>query len=124
MRILKAVLAGSLLLIVLGIASAPAAFASPVSVTVNDVQFTANVSGSSVSLSIVCTNTSVCGGWYLGDVTLKGFTFSSFSGTGAPAGYAISNGGQDNKAVGSGGGCNGTQGGQAICWDAPSTLTT
>ena len=97
--------------------------------TNGDIQISATVSSLSgvetVTLDIQCTNVSVCGSWYLGDVTLKGFTFTGNPTLGpSPSGYTIKSGGEDNKAVGAGGGCNGSQGGMAICWDAPSTLGT
>ncbi len=95
-------------------------------ITDTNVQFTANVTNTTVTLDIQCLNTAICGNWYLGDVTLKGFTFSSKPTIGltAPSGYSLLNGGQDNNAVGTGGGCNGTQPGNAVCWEAPTILTT
>jgi len=94
-------------------------------ITDNDVQFTATVTSTSVTLQIQCLDTSVCGSWYLGDVSLKGFTFTGSPSLGsAPSGYTVQNGAQNNDAVGSGGGCNGTQAGMAVCWDAPTTLST
>jgi hypothetical protein len=125
MKFLKALTLPRLL--VLGVAAilcSSVAQANPVSITVNDVMFTANVTSSTVALTIQCTVSSVCGKWYLGDVTLKGFTFTSYSGSSNPAGFNLLNGGQNDDAVGGGGGCNGTQGGKALCWDAPSTLST
>ena len=111
------------LLLVLGcIGFAGAANAD--TVTVGDLTFTATVTGTTATLTIQCTD-SACSNWFLGDVTLKGFNFTGTPMLGsAPAGYALANGGQDNNAVGNGGGCNGTQKGKAVCWDAPSTLTT
>jgi hypothetical protein len=119
-KMAKSVLAGSLLLLMFGIAST--AKANPVSVTVSNVMFTANVTSTNVTLQIQCLVSS-CSSWYLGDVTLKGFTFSGAPTLGsAPAGYFVANGGQDNNAIGNGGGCNGTQGGSAVCWDNDSAL--
>lgn len=103
--------------------------------TNSNVLFTASVTptstGETISLDIQCLNVSVCGNWYLGDVTLKGFSFTGDPTLGpSPTGYTVENGGQDNNAVGSGGGCNGAtkagkgQDGKAVCWDAPSTLGT
>jgi hypothetical protein len=87
------------------------------SFTAGDVFLTGNVSGTTATLTIKCLD-SGCNGWYLGDVTLKGFTFTGSPTLGtAPAGYTVLNGGQDNSGVGDGGGCNGTQGGQGTCWD-------
>lgn len=96
------------------------------SITVNNVQFTATVTATTATLTVQCLDPSVCGDWYLGDLTLKGvdFTGSPTLGT-APSGYTVVNGGQNNNAVGStGGGCNSTQPGQAVCWDASLPLTT
>lgn len=95
------------------------------SITVGSVQFTATVTGTNVTLTVQCLNTAVCGDWYVGDVTVKGFNFTGTPTLGtAPSGYLVMNGGQNNSDVGSGGGCNGTEGGKAVCWDAPSTLGT
>lgn len=88
------------------------------SFTAGDVFLTGNVTGTTATLTIKCLDGG-CNGWYLGDVTLKGFTFTSLTGTGAgtPAGYVAQIGGQNNSAVGSGGGCNGSDLSGAICWD-------
>jgi len=95
------------------------------SITVNNVQFTGTVTATTVTLTVQCLVPASCGTWFLGDVTLKGFTFTGAPSLGtAPSGYTVVNGGQNNDAVGSGGGCDGTQTGSAVCWDAPSTLTT
>ena|SRR5579864_5552918 len=120
MRILKAVLAGSLLLLVLGMAST--AKASPSTFTVNDVVFSGSVSGTTAKLTVQCTVVSVCGNYYLGDVTLKGFTFTTESAGTASGGYTFANGGQNNKSTGTGGGCDGSSLPNAACWDAPGTL--
>jgi len=102
-----------------------ASFAQADTITDSDVQFTATVSGSTVTLQVQCLDTSVCGSWYLGDVSLKGFTFTGSPSLGpAPSGYTVQNGAQNNDAVGGGGGCNSTQTGMAVCWDAPTTLST
>jgi len=95
------------------------------SITDNNVQFTGTVTATTVTLTIQCLVPASCGSWFLGDVTLKGYssTGSPTLGT-APSGYMLVNGGQNNNAVGNGGGCNSTQAGMAVCWDAPSTLTT
>jgi hypothetical protein len=94
--------------------------------TFNDlVEFTGTVTSTTVTLEIQCLVPGTCGDWYLGDVTLKGFTFTGDPTLDtAPSGYTVLNGGQDNNAVGSGGGCNLTQPGQAVCWDAALPLTT
>lgn len=96
--------------------------------TISDggVTFTGTVTGNTVTLQIACDGTVLgCSGWYVGDLSLKGFTFTGSPTTGSPitlSGYSVMNGGQNNKAVGSGGGCNSTQPDQAVCWDAPTTL--
>lgn len=89
------------------------------------VLFTGTVTSTTVTLTVECT-TSTCNGWFLGDVTLKGFKFTGGpTGGSAPTGYSTAtNGGQNNDAVGTGGGCNGKDLGGAVCWDAPSTLST
>lgn len=106
--------------------STAVAHADTMSVTVNNVQFTATVTSTTATLTVQCLDPSVCGDWYLGDVTLKGLDFTGDPTLGtAPSGYTVTNGGQNNNAVGSaGGGCNSTQPGQAICWDASLPLTT
>jgi hypothetical protein len=113
------------LLLVLGcIGFAGAANAD--TVTVGDLTFTATVTGTTATLTIQCTD-AACANWFLGDITLKGLSFTGTPMLGpAPSGYTLVNGGQDNKAVGTGGGCKAGNGlaGQAVCWDAPSTLTT
>ena len=124
MKLIKIALAGSLLLLMLGMASAPAAYANLASVTQNDMMFSASVTGTSVTLDVQCLNASVCGSWLLGDVTLKGFTFTSFSAGSNPSGYTLVNGGQNNGALGDGKGCDGTQTGMALSWDAALPLTT
>jgi hypothetical protein len=95
------------------------------SITVNSITFTGTVTSRTATLEIQCTDLSVCGGWYLGDVTLKGFSY-----TGTPVdvnpnpGFTLAPGGQNNSALSTGGGCNGTQVGTALCWDSTLPLTT
>lgn len=94
-------------------------------ITDTNVRFTASVTSTTMTLDIQCLDTAICGSWFLGDVTLKGVTFTgSPTLNAAPFGYTLENGGQNNNGVGNGGGCNGTQTGSAVCWDALSTLTT
>jgi len=100
------------------------------SVTDDNVKFTGTVTGSLATLTVECISMA-CNGWYLGDVTLKGFMFGSGPTPGMfPAGYTVENGGQNDDAVGNGGGCNGAtksgkgQDGKAVCWDAALPLTT
>jgi len=91
-------------------------------ITDSNIQFTATVTATTATLQIQCL-TAACTSWYLGDVTLKGFTFTGTPTLGtAPSGYTLENGGQDNNGVGNGGGCNGTQTGSAVCWDATLPL--
>ena len=91
--------------------------------TVDDVQFTGTVTATTATLTVQCTDNSVCGGFFLGDVTLKGFTFTTASAGTAPSGYTFTPGGQNNDAVATGCGCDGTDLTGAVCWDAPTTLT-
>ena len=122
-RIMFGVLAAAFCMGIVGLLGASSAQAD--TITDNNVQFTATVTATTVTLQIQCLVPGTCGSWFLGDVTLKGFTFTGGPTLGsAPSGYAVVNGGQDNNGVGNGGGCNGTQTGGAVCWDAPSTLTT
>jgi len=100
------------------------------SVTDDNVKFTGTVTGTLATLTIECIDIT-CNGWRLGDVTLKGFTFTGGPTPGMfPAGYTVENGGQNDDAVGNGGGCNGAtksgkgQDGKAVCWDAALPLTT
>ena len=94
------------------------------SITDGDISLTASVTGSTATVTIQCLD-AACSGWFLGDITLKGFTFSGAPTLNtAPTGYGIKNGGQNNKGVGNGGGCNGTQGGKAVCFDAALPLAT
>ncbi len=110
-----------LLLIVLLVAAVPAMADS---FTDASIFVTGSVTSTTVTLTFTCTSQS-CDGWYLGDVTLKGFTFAGSPTLGtAPSGYIVDNGGQNNGSVAGGGGCNSTQPGQAVCWEAPATLTT
>lgn len=111
----------SLILLVLSLGTAAMAD----TVTDTNVQFTATVTGTTATLQIQCISAVACGSWYIGDVTLKGFTLNGFTPGTAPSGYTLNNGGQNNDAVAAtNGGCNGTQSGKAICWDAPTTLDT
>jgi hypothetical protein len=87
-----------------------------------DVQFTGSVTSTMVTLDVQCLNTSICGSLYLGDVALKGFTFSTIVGPGSgPSGYTLQNGGANDSGNG---GCDGKDTGKALCWAAPSPLTT
>jgi len=96
------------------------------SITDGNIQLTATVTNTTATVTITCLVPSSCGNDYLGDVTLKGFTFTGTPtlGSPSPSGYTMQNGGQNNSAVGAGGGCDGTQKQMAVCWDAPTTLGT
>jgi hypothetical protein len=119
---MKKICSAGLLALFLSLAGATTAKAD--TVTVGDLTFNGTVTATTVTLTITC-NDATCAGWFLGDFTLKGFTFTGGPTDGAePSGYAVQNGGQNNDAVGNGGGCDSTQPGQAVCWDAPSTLST
>lgn len=117
---MKRILMSGVVILVFCLASGRSAKAD--SFTAVDVLLTGNVTSTTATLTIKCLD-SGCNGWYLGDVTLKGFTFGSLTGTGAgtPSGYIAQIGGQNNSAVGSGGGCNGSDLTGAICWDAQNT---
>jgi len=94
-------------------------------ITVGDIQFTGTVTSTTVTLTVTCLDAG-CAGDFLGDVTLKGFSYDAGSQSlgSAPAGYTLVAGGQNNNAVGNGGGCDGSDVTGALCWDAPSTLST
>jgi len=95
------------------------------SFTYNSMVFTGSVTNTTATLTVQCTNAKACGGIYLGDVTLKGFNYSgSPTLVSAPGGYYALGGGQNNSAVGSGGGCNTMQTSGAVCWDTSLPLTT
>src|ERR1700694_4611635 len=87
------------------------------SFTYDSIVFTGSVTSTNGTLTIQCTDAKVCGGFYLGDVTLKGF---NYAGTptlvSAPVGYDAVGGGQNNSAVGTGGGCNSNDTSGAVCW--------
>lgn len=91
------------------------------SFTAGPVQLTGFLLGSTTAeLQIQCLVPATCGTWYLGDLTLKGFSFTGSATLGTVplgSGFTVQNGGQDNAAVGGGGGCNGTQLQTAVCWD-------
>jgi hypothetical protein len=91
----------------------------------DSIVFTGAVTGTTATLTVQCTDASVCGSFYLGDVTLKGFNYSgSPTPVSAPAGYTALAGGQNNSAVGSGGGCNSRNSSGAVCWATSLPLAT
>lgn len=88
-------------------------------ITDTNVQFTATVTSTTATLQVQCLNVAICGSWYLGDVTLKGFSYTGTPTLGsAPSGYTLDPGGQNNNAIAGGGGCNGKDLTGAVCWDA------
>lgn len=87
------------------------------SFTYDSIAFAGSVTNTTATLTIQCTDATVCGGIYLGDVTLKGLNYSgSPTLVSAPAGYHALGGGQNNSAVGSGGGCNNKDASGGVCW--------
>ena len=46
------------------------------SFTYDSIVFTGSVTSTNGTLTIQCTDAKVCGGFYLGDVTLKGFNYA------------------------------------------------
>jgi hypothetical protein len=95
------------------------------SFTYDSIVFAGSVTGSTATLTVQCMDAKACGGFYLGDVTLKGFTFTGTpTAVSAPPGYDVLGGGQNNSAVGTGGGCNSHDTAGAICWGASSPLST
>jgi hypothetical protein len=95
------------------------------SFTYDSIVFAGSVTGNTVTLTIQCTNGKACGGFYLGDVTLKGFNYSGPPTlVSAPAGYNALGGGQSNSAVATGGGCNGNDTIGAVCWDVSLPMST
>jgi hypothetical protein len=94
------------------------------SFTYDSIVFTGTVTGTTATLTVQCTDASVCGGFYLGGVTLKGFNYSgSPTLASAPGGYYLVDGGQNNSAIGTGGGCNGSNTSGAVCWNPWLPLT-
>jgi len=99
--------------------------ASADSFTYDSIVFTGSVTSTSATLTVQCTNAKACGNFYLGDVALEGF---NYSGTptlvSAPSGYVAVGGGQNNSAVGTGGGCDSNDTTGAVCWDTSLPMTT
>lgn len=122
---MKRIVASGLVMLALCLAFGGVAKADSITTTGGDVTFTGNVASTTATLTITC-NTSLCNGWYLGDVTLKGFTFVTFGKTdlGSQVGFTALAGGQNNAGVGTGGGCNSTQLTSAVCWDAQNPLNS
>ena len=90
------------------------------SITVDGVQFTGTVTGTTATLTVQCLQAS-CDDWAIGDITLKNFSFTgTVSNIAEPSGYAVQNGGQNNGGATS---CNGTQLQSAICWNRSGFFT-
>jgi hypothetical protein len=93
--------------------------------TYDSIVFTGSVTNTTATVTVQCTDAKACGGFYLGDVSLKGF---NYSGTptlvSAPAGYYAGRGGQNNSAVGMGGGCNSNNTTGAVCWYTSLPMST
>ncbi len=107
-----------LLAFALAVGTAAPVFAD--SITVKSVEFTGMVTSDLATLTVQCTNASVCGSWFLGDITLKGFSFTGAPSTGAgtPSAYSVANGGQNDSS-----GCNGKDTQKAVCWNTNTPLT-
>ena len=91
------------------------------SFTTNGVTFTGTVTSTTVTLTVQCTTAS-CVNYAIGDISLKGFTFTGGpTNMTEPSGYAVQNGGQNNGGATN---CNGTPGGKAVCWDGDSGFFT
>ena len=85
------------------------------SITIDGVQFTGAVSATTVTDTVTCT-VAGCANYAIGDISLKGFTFTgTATNITEPLGYAVQNGGQNNGQSTS---CNSTQLQSAVCWNA------
>ena len=95
------------------------------SYTFDSIVSTSSVTGHTATSTIRCTDVKACGSYYLGDVTLKGFSDSGTpTAVSAPAGYDPTGGGQNNSAVGSGGGCGSNDTTGAVCSDTSLPIST
>jgi hypothetical protein len=84
------------------------------SFSTNGVTFTGTVTGTTVTVTVQCLSAG-CVGYAIGDLSLKGFTFTGDpTDILAPSDYKVQNGGQNN---GQDTECNNTQGGKAVCWN-------
>jgi hypothetical protein len=91
------------------------------SFSIDGVTFTGTVTSTTVTLTVQCT-VAKCVNYAIGDISLKGFTFTGGpTNIKEPSGYAVQNGGQNNGGATS---CNGTQGHKAVCWDGDSGFFT
>jgi hypothetical protein len=90
------------------------------SVTIDNVLFTGTVTNTTVTVTVQCLASS-CASWAIGDISLKGFTFTgAATNISEPSGYLVQNGGQNN---GQSTNCNGTQLQSAVCWNTGGFLT-
>jgi hypothetical protein len=88
-------------------------------VTIDGVRFTGAVTSTTVTVMVQCLNAG-CVNWAIGDISLKGFTFTGNpTDMVDPTGYLVQNGGQNN---GQDTDCNKTQLGKAVCWNTGSFL--
>jgi len=112
------------LIVVLGLVLAGVsqpAFADSYTDPTTDITFTGTVTSGLVTLTVQCGNAALCGSIYLGDVVLKGFSWTGTPALGsAPGGYTLAPGGMNLGAIASGGGCDGSDTGGALCWDNPT----
>jgi hypothetical protein len=84
------------------------------SFSTNGVTFTGTVTSTTVTVTVQCLDPS-CVGFAIGDLSLKGFTFTGDpTDITAPSDYKVQNGGQNN---GQSTDCNSTQLGMAVCWN-------
>ena len=91
-------------------------------ITDTNVKFNATVTGTVATVQIQCLNARACGSWYIGDVTLKGFTFDHPTLGTSPSRYTLKDGGENNKEP-----CQAEYRHRQrplLCWDAPTTLDT
>jgi hypothetical protein len=90
------------------------------SITIQGVQFTGTVTDTTATLTVQCLEAG-CVNWAIGDITLKGFSYTGTAGNiSEPAGYAVQNGGQNNGQATS---CNGNDPQGAVCWNRTGFFT-
>jgi len=90
------------------------------SIQIGDVVYTGTVTNTTATFTIQCLD-AACGGWFLSDVVLKGFSYSGIpTNLTEPVGYTVHAGGMNLGGTGS---CNGNDTTGAICWSTPLPLT-
>jgi len=90
------------------------------SITIQGVQFTGTVTGTTATLTVQCLQAS-CSGWAIGDITLKGFSYTGLAtNIDEPSGYLVQNGGQNNGQATA---CNGNDAQGAVCWNRTGFFT-